>query len=153
MNIKELAIEISNTIESKVRDNGQTFCVIDYDKSSYGQLLQSAIRRAHGKTLPDDYIYGVACDFIQALATDYDVESINEDLITEWSDNYTDIYNHDLLQWSVNHYEWVEDSIQEFGLPDTENFSFINLISAGQNYQINFIARNVFDFLESISGN
>jgi hypothetical protein len=134
--------QIAEVIETKTRDSGESFYTIDYNKLSYGKELQDAVLEAHFDSLPDDYTYGVVCDFITALANDYD--EISEKTVTEFSDNYTDIYNHDLLKWVLNNSEWVDRYTDEYGA----NFdNFINLLSASQNYQINSICQIIYNFL------
>jgi len=142
--IQETAKEIIQVIEKKVRDNGTSFMTIDYDKLKFGERLRSAVRNAHGASLPNDYIYGAICDFIYYTLEHTDTDQLVEDFI----DHYRDYAKHALLEWSVEHYSWVDDCIEGYGLP-TSRFSFIELITQGQRHQLHHIALTILCFLET----
>jgi hypothetical protein len=150
--VQETAKEISEVIESKVRDNGITFVTIDYDKLEDGERLRDAVREAHGSSLPNDYIYGVVCDFIQYVAENFETDSYHDDreIISEFTEHYTDIYNADLLDWCKEHWEWIDSSIEVLGKPDG---NFIELLAQGQWHQVFSISQTIFDFLETETQN
>lgn len=52
------------------------------------------------------------------LANDYDITSSCYlcDMFTEYADGQVDLYNYDLLEWAKEHYDYVEQAIDEFGV-------------------------------------
>ena len=61
-----------------------------------------------------DYNRGYICDIIQEIA-----------------DNEVDIYTSDLLEFAKNHYEYIEQAVNE-GLVDTSKFDFLGAIRSGE---------------------
>lgn len=65
-------------------------------------------------------------------------DSYISDIISEIADSDVDIYTCDLLKWLRENGDAIsdiEDSVSEFGLPDSRNFDFIQLLRQGQYYQ------------------
>ena len=52
------------------------------------------------------------------------------DRMSELSDAMIDIYNYDLRKWAVDNYEYIEDAMDELGVPSP--FDFHKAIQAGQ---------------------
>ncbi len=50
--------------------------------------------------------------------------------ISELADSYIDVYYYDLRVWAVDNYEYIEDAMDEFGMP--EKFDFHKAIQQGQ---------------------
>lgn len=57
------------------------------------------------------------------------------DNISSLSDSKVDIYNYDLREWAVDNYSYIEEAIDEFGMPD--KFDFHKCIQLGQYYVYN----------------
>ena len=62
----------------------------------------------------NDYDSGYICDIMQEIA-----------------DNEVDIYTSELLEFAKNHYEYIEQAVNE-GLVDTSNFDFLGAIRSGE---------------------
>lgn len=61
-----------------------------------------------------------------------------DDILTEIADSATDIYYSDLIDWLKNDpdsTDYIEESVQEFGTPDSKDFDFMKLLQQGQYYQ------------------
>ena len=52
------------------------------------------------------------------------------DIITEIADSNVDIMTADLMKWNAGNYSYVEDAIQEFGVPS--DFDMVRMIQQGQ---------------------
>ena len=68
-----------------------------------------------------------------------------DDVIHELADSNTDVYCSDLFDWLKDNYSYVDDAINEFGLP--ENPSIINQIQMGQYFQNN---EEIYDNLDDM---
>lgn len=78
------------------------------------------------KELVENLDIGEYGDFI----TDYDSGYIC-DIIQQIADNEIDIYTSDLLEFAKNHYEYIEQAVNE-GLVDTSDFDFLGAIRSGE---------------------
>lgn len=52
------------------------------------------------------------------------------DIITEIADSNVDIYTADLMKWNADNYSYVDDAMQEFGVPS--EFDMVRAIQMGQ---------------------
>lgn len=75
------------------------------------------------------------------------------DNITSLADSKVDIYYHDLREWSVNNYNYIEDAMGEFGV-NTDKPDFHQLIQQGQYYaytnEFYNLVNEFKDYLESL---
>lgn len=81
----------------------------------------------------------------------YDPTNYLEDPITEIADNYVDIYNNDLLEWVKHNYSYIEEALDDFGVPKDMNgkSDFIKIIQQGQYYKnCDEIQKNLDDMLK-----
>lgn len=60
--------------------------------------------------------------------SDYSSEDYIDDVLSEVADSYVDIYDHDLLEWLPDHYEWFETAVDELGF----NGGLMQMIQAAQ---------------------
>lgn len=86
--------------------------------------------------------YSTVHDLYDALEYDGSLHEIVDGMI--------DIYYHDIREWAVDNYDYVEQAISD-GLTDTENPDFHKQIQAGQyvfySEQMNEDLQTVFDEL------
>lgn len=61
--------------------------------------------------------------------------------IHEMIDKNIDIYYHDLRQWAVDNYDYVEDAVNE-GLVDTSDFDYHKAIQWGQYVYLREVAND-----------
>ena len=71
-----------------------------------------------------------------------------DDVIHELADSNVSIYYNDLFDWLKDNFSYVDDAINEYGLP--ENPSIINQIQMGQYFQNNEEIYNSLDDMLSI---
>ena len=85
-------------------------------------------------------------NFIDEYKHYLDSSSYICDLIGEFSDNNVDIYTSDLFDWAKYNMDYIEESVQEFGI-DEKNFDFLGIIKQGQYLYNN---QCLYDDLNSI---
>lgn len=66
------------------------------------------------------------------------------DVISEIADSNVHIYYHDIREWAVDNYEWVEEAVNE-GLVDTRDFDYHKAIQCGQYL---YIQEDIYRHLE-----
>lgn len=119
-----LAQDMARAFETRSRDNGDRFDVLQDDRPDW---MQDVCREAHGDMLPDDQRYAMIRSAVEAIAeadNDSDLEDIGMELDA-------DIYTHDLTAWlhsRVDRYAYVDIAIEERGPFD----SIIGALQAGQ---------------------
>lgn len=90
--------EYSAQFESKKRvDNGEDYIIL---KDNAPKELRESVRKAHGDSLPNDWIYGTYADLLSILEG-YEITDANDldNYRHEIVDNYVDIYTSDLTKW------------------------------------------------------
>lgn len=124
MTIQDLANKMLEQFETKGREGGGTFQTL---KDAAPDWMTDVCREAHDDFLPDDFIYSVIVDSLEAL-TNYDDESEARDSLEP------DIYNRDLLAWvssNLHRAGYVNDAVSE-GMVDLTSFDLFSALQAGQ---------------------
>lgn len=109
MNISKKAQKLYDMMETKTRDNGESYTVIKgqghtANTPPQAQKLHDAIMEAHGDIFPCDWIYMQFNDLLGSIA-DYDIKTLDEleNVRHEIIDNQVDIYTHELKQWLIDY--------------------------------------------------
>jgi len=126
------AIKLGSFFKRGKRDNGESFVTLTDDRP---QWLYDAVHEAHGKDLPNDWIYAeceAACDAIDDGSIDVEARYY-QDAISEHTDGRVDIYTRDLYQWSADmchSYTWsyAEEEAKDLGSADVDTEKRIAMI-------------------------
>lgn len=84
---------VSRFFVTKERDNGEEFVCLN---DAAPRWLREAVREAHGEELPNDWVYGVCRDAVDAIEEGY-LEP------EEFAEGQVDIYTGALLGWATPH--------------------------------------------------
>ena len=132
------------------RDDGSTFwCLTEQARQSVDDLTEW-LRGLHDDELPNDWRYETIVSILDALMDIDDLKDYEDhyDLVSGISDNITDIYNADLLQWYADNpsrVAYIDDAVSE-GLIDT-NADTIARLTVGQNECIRSMCHRIIDRL------
>lgn len=137
--VASLAQEAYENLETRKRGE-ESITVVKDDGPDWVKDLCHA---AHEDMMPDDFVYDVVSDALEALSED---ENTDE---TEWADNGTDIYTHDLNKWLSSNLKragYVDEAVREFGHSEQ---GINGDIMAGQMVERAQIFRSVRESLEN----
>ena len=132
------------------RTDGTLFwCLTEQARQSVDDLTEW-LHSLHDDELPNDWRYETIVSILDALM---DIEGrvddeYQDDLVCGISDNITDIYNADLLQWYADipsRVSYIDDAVSE-GLIDT-NTDTIARLTIGQNECIRSMCHRIIDRL------
>lgn len=146
--VRQLAREAFNALETKERDNGQSYVSFNSDKKE--TWMQDLADAAHGDMMPDDWKYSAlqsALEFIADTDSTDDVEEIR-DGISEWADGMVDVYDFNLKTWLTSHGDrqgYVDEAVSEFGHSENE---IIGDITLGQFAEYEEVCHLALTFLE-----
>lgn len=127
-------------LTTKTRENGERFV---YQKDNAPEWLNDLCHDAHGSLLPDDFIYSVIEDALDAI--------IDNDGDTDSVELEADIYTRDLLDWLGSHSSRVaycDKAAEEFGAEFDGDI--IWQIQMGQHLEKREILENVISSLEKL---
>jgi hypothetical protein len=136
--------------QDKRQDGTLYWCLTEQARQSVDDLTEW-LHGLHDDELPNDWRYETIVSILDALM---DVDApLNEfmdhhDLVDGISDNITDIYNADLLQWYADipsRVAYIDDAVSE-GLIDT-NTDTIARLTIGQNECIRSMCHRIIDRL------
>jgi len=135
--------------QNKREDETLYWCLTEQARQSVDDLTEW-LHSLHDDELPNDWRYETIVSILDALM---DVESLADhedhyDLAMGISDNLTDIYNADLLQWYADipsRVSYIDDAVSE-GLIDT-NSDTIARLTVGQNECIRSMCHRIIDRL------
>ena len=135
--------------QDKRQDGTLYWCLTEQARQSVDDLTEW-LHSLHDDELPNDWRYETIVSILDALM---DVEGLDEfmdhhDLAMGISDNLTDIYNADLLQWYADipsRVSYIDDAQSE-GLIDT-NTDTIARLTIGQNECIRSMCHRIIDRL------
>lgn len=143
MNTNEMLIKAKlarNGLTTKTRDDGTKFVC---QKDDAPDWLNDLCRDAHNDMMPDDFVYSVIEDALDAII---DADGDAEDLFLE-----ADSYTRDLLAWlssNLKRVNYVDEAAEEYGGDASEGI--VHLISAGQYHEKSQILANVVNSLENL---
>jgi hypothetical protein len=132
------------------RQDGSTFwCLTEQARQTVDDLTEW-LRGLHDDELPNDWRYETIVSILDALM---EIEGriddeYQDDLVSGISDNITDIYNADLLQWYADipsRVAYIDNAMSE-GLIDT-NSDTIARLTVGQNECIRSMCYRIIDRL------
>lgn len=141
MTIQRLAQRYLEYFEQDSRDNGDRFYKT---KADTPPEVISLIKEAHGDMFPDDHKYEYITDALEFISSCDDPEEPEIE---------SDPYYNDLLRWlssDLNRTEYIDEYVQEFGLPEVGEFQIMNLISLGQWKEKEEVYWSVFKSLQEI---
>lgn len=124
----------------KTRESGEQFVC---QKDDAPDWLNDMCRDAHDDMLPDDFVYSVIEDALDAII---DQDGDAEDVSLE-----ADTYNRDLLAWlssNLDRASYCDEACEEYGVEASEGI--MHFISMGQHYEKRQILANVVNSLENI---
>jgi len=120
--IVTLARDMAAAMITAKRDNGDRFYKIAPGSPEW---MKDVCMAAHdgGNVLPDDYRYAFIADALGNIEQADDDATLEDltDMICEWSDGDTDVYNSDLYSWlqsSVHRAGYVDEHTNECGHSD-----------------------------------
>lgn len=138
MTVQELAQSYLQWFEKLRREGGiDTYTL----KDGRPEELYDLVYEAHSDKLPDDWCY----NFIQDILSDIADSDDPENIIVE-----PDIDNQDLLNWlasRTDRYDYVDEAVKEYGLPEVKEFELMKLISWGQLQEKREVFENVLSSL------
>ena len=86
------------------------------------------------------FLNGYAKDFAIECEDNFDTYVSSRyyinDLISEFADNWVDIYNYELKSWAMTHIDALEDVIDEGLYDPSENYNFFDHIRSAQYMSI-----------------
>lgn len=126
MELEQAAALMLKQFERRMRDNGETFHAL---KDGAPDWMTDVCRDAHGRNMPDDFVFEVIVEGL-GLLVDHDGNSSDAVDAIE-----ADIYNRDLLTWlssSLHRAEYVNESVNDGFVSVRENFDLFNVLQAGQ---------------------
>lgn len=121
--IQSLAQTYLEYFDRDTSESGQEFYKT---KDNAPPELSHLVREAHGDMLPDNYKYEYIVTALEFISSCDDPEEPEIE---------ADPYYSDLLRWlssNLTRSEYVDEYVQEFGLPDSEDFQIMSLIGYGQ---------------------
>lgn len=119
----EFSMSMLKSLETKAREEGPEYTCTIEDRPEW---LTNIVREAHGDMLPDDWKYKFIEESICALAETQEPDDINLE---------PSIYNHELLNWlssNLTRSSYMDEYVQECGVPDGKSFDGMSLIGGGQ---------------------
>lgn len=143
MTIQELAQSYLEWFEKLKREGGRNTYSL---KDGRPEELYDLVYEAHCGKLPDDWSY----NFIQDVLCNIADADDPEDIIVE-----PDIYNHDLLNWlssRTDRCDYVDEAVEEYGLPETKEFELMKLIAWGQLQEKREVFESVLSSLKKEVG-
>lgn len=122
--------------------------VISSDNELY-DILSDVIYQAE---IRPDYAYNWMIEVLDMLE-DADLkpgEALHDDIIYEYSESVTPVYNSELLEWlaaSMSHISWVEEALSNYGWAHGDN-SLMQMIMAGYEMAWQSYATEVLEALD-----
>lgn len=146
-NVRKLAQEYLEYFQ--VLDKQEVSFTTYATKDNAPQELKDLVLKAHGKMMPDNYIYTYIVESLQAIAEN-DTENLEKlDSLME-----ADVYNNDRLNWLSSHLDrpcYVDEYVEEFCLEiKADNFNIMELIGFGQAREKQEVFYSVLSSLEKI---
>lgn len=108
--LQQLASQLFDAMETKTRDNGDSFVKLAEGSPEW---MTEAVHAAHGDMLPDDWRYRKIMEAAEALASGDDPDDGGE-----WADNAVDVYDADRLRWLASHssrVDYCDEAAEEYG--------------------------------------
>lgn len=124
MELQDAAKLMLEQFETKRRDSGETFLTL---KDSAPDWMTDVCRDAHGRKLPDDFVFEVIFESLHALLDHDDTQEANDSLEADFG-------NADLLAWvssNLGRASYVNDAVREYGL-DADSFDLFKTLQLGQ---------------------
>jgi hypothetical protein len=118
--IKELAGELSDALEWRVRGEDQNYVAL---KDGSPEWMTEVIRAAHGDKMPDDTTYEFCKKCAEAIAEAEEGEEREAIMEIE-----ADIYTHDLTGWlhaRADHVYYLTEAIEQFGRDIGDGFKLL----------------------------
>ena len=147
--MKQFIKELSNSFETRKRENGKSFVALKRDK--YDQF-KDIVRSMHGvDMLPDDFRYNTIDSILSCLVSHMGAWPLNDsDDLDQFLDAYrheivdglVDVYHKDLTQWIDSHSmrgAYVDEAMKNFGLA----VDFYHSLQLGQYQEIDEIYSNI----------
>lgn len=149
MNLTQKAEYYSQFLQSKQRDNGETFVFMTDNRP---EALHTAMYEAHGESLPKDWIFATFAELLDKI-TEYDAETVEElrdkGYDHEIIDSCVEIYTHDLLQWlasDIDNLDYMSRVMAESVY--VEEDGAWQALARMQYYAISDVMHNVLTLLE-----
>lgn len=139
MTIQELARQGYNSMETRTRDNGETYVCRKEDAPAW---LDDLIREAHGDMLPDDWTFSTVRD-----ALSYITEHGEDADPHLFADDSVDVYTADRIAWLGSHScrpSYCDQARDEFGAGN----GILDQIGAGQYLEALEVFGGVLNSLE-----
>lgn len=144
--ICEVAQEMFNNMETKERSTGESF-ICNKEEINWQKDI---IHKAHGESLPDDYIY----QFINATLSqliDSNVET--EEQAHEVIDGLEpDVYTSDLTKWlnsSNNRVYYLTEALSDYGSKD--GFTALRIAQQLEKQEVgHLVVDGIVDYINSI---
>lgn len=139
MELQDAAKLMLEQFETKRRDSGESFKAL---KDSAPDWMTDVCRDAHGRKLPDDFVFEVIVDSLNALVDYDDTQEANDSLEADFG-------NADLLAWvssNLSRASYVNDAVQEFGMSESD-FDLFKALQMGQLAEKQEIFGEVLDSL------
>ena len=133
--MEQLAQELRQDFERKVRDNGDEFYCLDRVEHP----AKAMVYAAHDGEFPNDFVYEAIVDTLDNIAG-----GAGEDDCAPAAD----MYHGSLLNWvSANLYRmaYVDEALEEYGCK-----TLSQALILGQARQLEHVARTVWNYLEEL---
>ena len=135
--------------QNKRQDDTTFWCLTEQARQSVDDLTEW-LHGLHDDELPNDWRYETIVNILDALMEVDDLVNYEDhcDLVSGISDNITDIYNADLLQWFADipsRVSYIDDAVSE-GLIQA-NTDTIARLTIGQNECIRSMCHQIIDRL------
>lgn len=140
MELQDAAKLMLKHFETKKRDNGDSFTAL---KDSAPDWMTDVCREAHGRMLPDDFVFEVIVESLEAIVDHDDTQDANDSLEASFR-------NFELLEWvssNLSRSEYVNEGVREYGI-DADKFDLFNALQVGQLTEKREIFSALLDALE-----
>lgn len=132
-----------NALTTKTREDGTRFVC---QKDDAPDWVNDLCREAHDDMLPDDFVYSVIEESIDAIV-DNEGDADEAEMTVMEADSYTK----NLIDWvgsNLKRVGYCDEAISQYGLDASEGL--VNILSAGQSHERQAIFNNVRNALENL---
>jgi hypothetical protein len=141
--VHTLAAEMSKAFTRSERTNGDKYVFL---ANGSPQWMTDAVHKAHGDTMPDDFIYSFCekgADAIAESDEDSDLDTLREAI----DDIEPPCYTNEQMKWFATNWEYCDQAIEE-GIWQTGGKSTIaDLVAIGMQTHIREVAYALLDAL------
>lgn len=145
--LSQLATQTLKHYEHQIRDTKKGFWSTKDNAPSW---ISDMNHKAHGDTLPNDYVYEFIVDALH-LISQCETEEQMQDRINEIE---ADVYNGQLLAWvsdNLTFAEYVNEAVKEFGIYN-KDFDLYTVLAYGQKAHREEVAYSVLSSLKEQLG-